>query len=224
MFELFSGERRRAAHGSTIPVLLSTAAHAILVGILVAIPFVYVAADLPEVPDMLAFVVSAAPPPPPPPPPAPPPAPPSTAPKRQVTKPIPTVSQRAAPVEAPSQIVEERHVDTGIVEGVPGGIEGGVPGGVVGGVVGGIVGGLVASDLPPPPPPPPPVERAPVRVGGDVKAPALLQRVEPEYPAIAVRARVQGVVILEAVVDRQGRIEDVRVLRSIPLLDGAARG
>ena len=64
MFELFSGDRRRAAHRSTIPVLLSTAAHAILVGILVAIPFVYVAADLPEVPDMLAFVVSAAPPPP----------------------------------------------------------------------------------------------------------------------------------------------------------------
>jgi protein TonB len=59
-------------------------------------------------------------------------------------------------------------------------------------------------------------------VGGDVKAPALLERVEPEYPAIAVRARVQGVVILEAVVDEQGRVEDVRVLRSIPLLDGAA--
>jgi protein TonB len=59
-------------------------------------------------------------------------------------------------------------------------------------------------------------------VGGELKAPALIERVEPEYPPLAVRAQVQGVVILEAVVDQQGRVEDVRVLRSIPLLDGAA--
>jgi protein TonB len=59
-------------------------------------------------------------------------------------------------------------------------------------------------------------------VGGEVKAPALVERVEPEYPPFAVRAHVQGVVILEAVVDREGRVEDLRVLRSIPLLDRAA--
>ena len=61
-----------------------------------------------------------------------------------------------------------------------------------------------------------------MRVGGDLKAPALVERVEPEYPPLAVRAKVQGVVIFEARVDRQGRVEDVRVLRSIPLLDNAA--
>lgn len=33
---------------------------------------------------------------------------------------------------------------------------------------------------------------------------------------------MQGVVILEAIADREGRVEDVAVLRSIPLLDGAA--
>jgi protein TonB len=123
-------------------------------------------------------------------------------------------------VEAPREIVEETRLDTGSTEGVPGGVEGGIPGGVVGGVVGGIL-----SDLPPPPPPPPPpaaVAREPVRVGGELKAPALIERVEPEYPPLAVRAQVQGVVILEAVVDRQGSVEDVRVLRSIPLLDRAA--
>ena len=49
-----------------------------------------------------------------------------------------------------------------------------------------------------------------------------MERVEPEYPPLAVQAQIQGVVILEAVVDRQGPVEDVRVLRSIPLLDGAA--
>ncbi len=41
-------------------------------------------------------------------------------------------------------------------------------------------------------------------------------------PPLAVRAKVRGVVILEAVVDRRGRVEDVSVLRSIPLLDRAA--
>ena len=217
MFELFSGDRRRTPHPNSIPVLLSTAAHVIVLGVLLAIPMLYVSAELPKVPDMLAFVVSAAPPPPPPPPPAPA----STPSKPKVNKPVPTVSPRAAPVEAPREIVEETPVDVGSTEGVLGGVEGGIPGGAVGGIVGGVL-----SDLPPPPPPPPPppapVARDPVRVGGALEAPALIERVEPEYPSLAVRAKVQGVVILEAVVDRLGRVEDVRVLRSIPLLDGAA--
>src|SRR5688572_1425559 len=125
MFDLFSEDRRRGPHRSTVPVLLSTAAHVIVVGILVAIPMVYVTTELPQVPDMLAFVASA-PPPPPPPPPPPRPAPASTTSKPKVIKPVPTVSPRAAPVEAPPEIVEEPHVDTGNEEGIPGGIEGGV--------------------------------------------------------------------------------------------------
>ena len=46
--------------------------------------------------------------------------------------------------------------------------------------------------------------------------------VEPVYPEIARRAGVSGVVILEAVIDPNGNVTDVRVLRSIPLLDQAA--
>ena len=69
MFELFSGDRRRAPHRSSIPVLISTAAHVIVLGVVLAIPVFYISEDLPEIPDMLTFVVSAAPPPPPPPPP-----------------------------------------------------------------------------------------------------------------------------------------------------------
>ena len=215
MFELFSGDRRRAPHRSSVPVLISSVAHVIVVGLLLAIPNLYVSAELSEVPDMMAFVVSAAPPPPPPPPPA------STPAKAKVVKPVPTPTRRSAPVEAPREIVEEPQVDTGSEEGVPGGVEGGIPGGVIGGVVGGL-----PTELPPPPPPPPPapapVPRQPVRVGGEAKAPALVELVEPDYPPLAVRAQVQGVVILEAVVDREGRVEDLRVLGSVPLLDRAA--
>ena len=217
MFELFSEDRHRAPHRSSVPVLNSTAAHVVVVGVVLAIPILYVSAELPRVPDMVAFVVSTAPSPPPPPP-----APAATPSKPKAIAPVPTANPRAAPVEAPREIAEEMPVDTGSTEGVPGGVEGGVAGGVVGGVVGGLVSELPPPPLPPPPPSPPPVARAPMRIGGELKAPALVERVEPEYPPIAVRAQVQGVVIVEAVVDRHGRVEDVRVLRSIPLLDRAA--
>ena len=222
MFELFSEDRHRAPHRSSVPVLISTAAHVVVVGVVLAIPILYVSAELPRVPDMVAFVVSTAPSPPPPPPPPPPAAPAATASQPRALASVPTANRRAAPVEAPREIVEEMPVDTGSTEGVPGGVEGGVTGGVVGGVVGGLVSELLPPSPPPPPPSPPPVARAPVRIGGELKAPALVERVEPEYPPIAVRAQVQGVVILEAVVDPRGRVEDVRVLRSIPLLDKAA--
>jgi protein TonB len=76
--------------------------------------------------------------------------------------------------------------------------------------------------LPPPPPPAPPPLRAPVRTGGQIQAPALVKRVPPVYPPLAVNAQVQGVVILEATVGRDGRVEEVAVLRSLPLLDRAA--
>jgi TonB family protein len=97
------------------------------------------------------------------------------------------------------------------------------PNGVIGGVVGGVVGGR-AEAAPPPPPPPPPPDWAlgAVRVGGNVHAPTKVKHVNPEYPPIAQSARVQGVVILEAIIGTDGHVDDARVLRSIPLLDQAA--
>jgi len=62
----------------------------------------------------------------------------------------------------------------------------------------------------------------PVRVGGAIAAPIRTRQVAPVYPPIAQSARVQGVVIVEALIDETGRVADVRILRSIPLLDQAA--
>jgi TonB family protein len=62
----------------------------------------------------------------------------------------------------------------------------------------------------------------PLRVGGDIKTPIKLRDVKPMYPPIAQSARVQGVVIIEAIIDAAGKIAASRVLRSIPLLDEAA--
>jgi TonB family protein len=83
---------------------------------------------------------------------------------------------------------------------------------------------------PPPPPPPPPAPDAlgdqdgdaPVRVGGNVKAPAKIKNVFPVYPEDARNARVQGVVIVEALIGADGLVRDAHVLRSIPMLDQAA--
>jgi protein TonB len=91
-----------------------------------------------------------------------------------------------------------------------------VEGGLAGGVIGGIVGGLPSA----PPPPPPPVE--PIRVGGNISPPTKVTDVPPVYPPVAQAARVQGVVILEAVIGPTGLVTDVNVLRSVPLLDDAA--
>ncbi|MGK2857111.1 MAG: energy transducer TonB [Thermoanaerobaculia bacterium] len=63
----------------------------------------------------------------------------------------------------------------------------------------------------------------PLRVGGNVKAPVVIKRVEIVYPEAAIEARVQGIVIIEAVIDRNGDVRDARVLKSLPLgLDAAA--
>jgi TonB family protein len=64
----------------------------------------------------------------------------------------------------------------------------------------------------------------PVRIGGQLKTPIKIRDVKPEYPADARANRVQGVVIIEALIDTTGRIADARVLRSIPLFDEAALG
>ena len=64
--------------------------------------------------------------------------------------------------------------------------------------------------------------QAPVRVGGDIREPRKLKNVAPVYPAVAQTARITGVVIMDIIVGRDGRVTDAKVLRSIPLLDQAA--
>jgi len=75
---------------------------------------------------------------------------------------------------------------------------------------------------PPPPPPPPGWATGALRVGGNVKVPVKTKHVAPVYPPIAQSARVQGVVIVEMIVGSDGKVQDARILRSIPLLDQAA--
>jgi protein TonB len=218
MFDYMTGGARHARAARFTTTAVSAMAHVVVLVALV-IPALYATDVLPEPKQAMAFFVSAPPPPPPPPAPAPvidKPArakPTRTAPARPVAVARPTP---AAPVEAPQSITPETGFET---EGPDIVAEAGFEGGIPGGIVGGVVGGMVSTA---PPPPPPPAPRAAIRVGGDIKAPQLVYRVDPEYPLIAQQAQVQGLVILEATVDREGRVDEVRVLRSHSVLDDAA--
>jgi len=105
----------------------------------------------------------------------------------------------------------------GVAGGVEGGVEGGVVGGVKGGVEGGIAGGVISKE-----------EEAklmqlpPVKTGGSINEPQKLKSVDPVYPEVAKKARIQGEVILEVETDIYGQVMNIKVLRSIPALDQAA--
>jgi protein TonB len=223
MFDLIVTGHRKTGQRGVVPLVLSSAVHVLAIGGMVALPLLFATSQLPTAPAEILTFVSVAPPPPPPPPPA------AAAVKPAASRPAPTPRRnpqdvvttrpRPAPVEAPASI--EDPPDDGEEFGVPRGVPGGVVDGVPGGVIGGVVGGLLEAP-PPPPPPTPPAPEVPVRTGGQIQAPALTKRVPPVYPPIAASARIEGVVILEATVGRDGRVEDVQVLRSFGLLDKAA--
>lgn len=214
MFDLIAGTVERPFHErAPVSKVVAALAHGAVLTVLVGIPLLRVTNALPQVPTITAFLAAPPAPPPPPPPPA------RAVAARPVARPTPEPAGAfAAPTEAPDQVRPE---PTSAVAD-EGGVEGGVVGGIPGGVLGGIVGGLV-SPAPPPPLPPPPPSREPVRIGGQLTAPALVHRVEPTYPELAAAAQVGGMVILEAVVASDGGVESVKVLRSThKLLDRAA--
>jgi TonB family protein len=118
-----------------------------------------------------------------------------------------------------------------LVPAAIGGVAGGVGGGVVGGVVGGVLGGIITAPTtnttviappPPPPPPSPPPLPALTRIGGDVAQANLISSVPPAYPEAARAAQVQGTVILQATISKDGMVQDLVIISGHPLLNDAA--
>lgn len=184
----------------TVPASIFT--HAAIVAILVIIPLVV--NDVMPMPSPSMILVAAPPPPPPPPEVVQPPV-------RATSQPAGVSNPDAAPITVPEKIGEELPTLPSLpnVQGVE---KFGPPqAGVVGGP------GLVGV-----PDPPAPTVVTPIRPGGKVKYPEKVRDVRPIYPQIAIAARVEGTVIIEAIIGVDGRVKDARVLRSIPLLDRAA--
>ncbi|HUN62931.1 MAG TPA: energy transducer TonB [Candidatus Sulfotelmatobacter sp.] len=159
-------------------------------------------------------------------PPPPPPPPPAAAPVIKVA-PVHRVFENSGKLVAPTVIPKEVQMlkeapipDVDGTGGVPGGVPGGVSGGSMGGVLGGVIGGT--GMVPAPIAPKERGPKAPVRVGGRVKQPRLLTRVEPRYPPLAVQTHMTGAVVIDAIIDERGNIVEAKVVSGPPLLIQAA--
>jgi protein TonB len=126
---------------------------------------------------------------------------------------------RVAPTAAPSRIAPEPALPPpgglGPMDEIPGALDVSVGPPVI---------DISGPGLPPAPPPvaPPAQPNVPRRVGHGIREPKKIVHVAPVYPELALRARVEGTVILEAIIDERGVVDHVRVLKSVPLLDAAA--
>jgi protein TonB len=199
-----SGRLRTKRKWTTV---LSFVLQCLLLGVMVLIPLIYTEA-LPKQ-QLMTFLVAPPPPPPPPPPPAAMPI--------KVVKIVQTDimnGQLRTPTKIPEKIAmikEEAAPPPMTSTGVIGGVPGGVPGGSLAGVMGGIIGGTPVAV---------PKVAAPtrVRVSAGVQQGNLISQVKPPYPAIAKSARIQGAVVLQAEISKQGTIENLRVISGHPML------
>lgn len=202
--ELFDPASRPAPVGTArrLTVTTSILLHAVIVVLIVVIPLLG-GVSLPlAMSRMDAFVA-------PPAIPAPPPQPPAARPA------VTSANPDAAPIHAPDAIAPEVERPAA---GVPQAI-GGLP--MAQGT--GVPGVMLRPDAGALGERPPERRPDPVRPGGAVQFPKRVTYVEPVYPAIAISARVEGTVILEAIIDENGAVTGLKVLRSVPLLDAAAK-
>jgi periplasmic protein TonB len=186
-------------------VLVSMAFQVVFLAILLLIPLIYTEA-LPKA--MLATLLVAPPPPPPPPPPP-----------AQVTviKRPQVHLMDAGKLVAPKVIPKDVKIIKEEAEPDMGGMSGGVVGGVAGGSMGGTIGGVIGSVAPPPP-----KQQSRIRVGGNVTAAKVLNRVNPVYPPLARQTRISGTVRLHAIIAKDGTVQQLEVMSGHPLLVQAA--
>ena len=212
MFEdslIESGGKLRTKRGMT--TLISFMFQIFLVIILILIPLLFTEA-LPKQ-QLMTFLVAPPPPPPPPPPPAATPV--------KIVKTIQSDllnGQLRTPTKIPEKvqmIKEEEAPPMMSASGVVGGVPGGVPGGQMGGVIGGIISSTPVA-----------VPRAAtpqrVRVSQGVSQGLLIKKVQPPYPPLARQARIQGNVVLQALISKDGSIENLHLISGHPMLAPAA--
>jgi len=211
MFEdslLESGGKLKTRQGATTAI--SFTLQIILIGILVLMPLVFTEA-LPKQ-QLMTFLVAPPPPPPPPPPPA-------AAPVVKVAKPVTELDngELRTPTKIPKKIQmlkEDEGPPTSGIAGVVGGVPGGVPGGAIGGVLGSVIATPTAV--------PKAATPVRVRVSQGVSQGLLIHQVKPAYPPLARQARIQGTVVLQAVIGKDGSIQNLKVVSGHPMLAPAA--
>ncbi len=180
-------------------VTISAIVQTLILGVFILIPLIYTEA-LPK--GMLnTFLVAPAPPPPPPPP--------QPIVKAVKAPKIINIQKMTAPTVIPKNIAvvkdEAPVIYTNSGDGVAGG-------------TGNVLGGLIGSGPAGPPPPPKPAAPSRIRVGGNVEAASLINKVTPIYPPIAKTAHVSGTVVLHAIISKDGSIQELQYVSGPPLL------
>jgi periplasmic protein TonB len=212
MFEdslIESGGKLKTKRGWTS--MVSFALEFMIIGVMVLIPLIFTEA-LPK--GQMMFLLVAPPPPPPPPPPAAAPV--------HVVKQIQTDivnGELRTPTKIPKKVemIKEDEAPPPVMAstGVVGGVPGGVPGGSMGGVIGSVLSGTPVAV-------PKIATPTRVRVSSGVVSGLLLRKVQPNYPPLARQARIQGVVVLQAQISKEGTIENLQLISGHPMLAPAA--
>lgn len=207
LLELSRTERRRREGAA----LFSFLVQGLIVGVLILLPLWFT--DVLPAQQLVTFLVA---PPPPPPPPA-------QAPPMKAVKMVSQIvnGQLLAPSKIPKTVkmIKEEEAPPPAT-GVAGGVVGGVPGGQPGGVIGSLISTANRTSAATAPKPSEIPKRLIVSQG--VSLGMLQSQVEPVYPMIAKRARVQGTVTLRAVISAQGTIESLQVIDGHAMLVTAA--
>jgi len=208
----FGKQNKRHALATTTSFVLNCLA----VGVMLVVPLMFTD-TLPKA-QLLTFLM--APPPPPPPPPA------AAEAVQKVVRQIQTDLLNTGQLRTPSripqkvQMIHEEEAPPPLAVAT-GGVVGGVPGGIPGGSAGGVIGSILSSTAAAVPKFQPVVPQR-VRISQGVTRGLLVHRVEPSYPPLARAARVQGDVVLTAVISVSGDIENLQLVSGHPMLVPAA--
>jgi protein TonB len=209
----FGQQKKRQAFAATTSFILNC----LVIGVMLIMPLVFTA-SLPKA-QLLTFLVA----PPPPPPPPPPAAEQVQRLVRQIQTDLLNTGQLRTPTKIPQkvQMIHEEEAPPPMPAGT-GGVIGGL-GGVPGGQIGGVIGSIVSSTSSPASVPkfdPSTPQR--VRISQGVTKGLLMQKIQPAYPPLARAARVQGDVVLSAVIDASGQITNLQLVSGHPMLVPAA--
>ena len=196
---------------------LSFALEFAVIGVMVLVPLIWTDA----LPKASLVNMLTAPAPPPPPPPTPPMVKVHVIPRQFNGQTL--QAPRAIPKQV-AMIADDTSLPPAAFDGV-GGVVGGIPGGTG---IAGIGGGVGFAPPPPPPPPkvveaPKPKDLGPQRISSGVQAAKLVVHPTPVYPAIAKSARIQGSVVLQAIIGKDGSVQNLKMISAAsPLLVQAA--
>ncbi len=208
LLESGATERRRRGLATTFSFVMEC----VLVGFLLILPLMFTEA-LPTQ-QLLTLLVEPPPPPPPPPPAAAPIA-------KVVQTDMLNNGQLRTPTRIPQKVQmirEEEAPPPSVAGGVIGGVPGGIPGGQLGGVIGGIISSSNSTVIVPKV-----VEAVKrIRVSQGVTQGMVISKIEPVYPKIGLAARISGVVLLHAIISKEGIITELQVVSGHPVLIPAA--